>query len=183
MSASIDSSAIFLKDTPNQIKNKINKYAFSGGQETVEEHRRLGGNPDVDVAYQWLNFFMEDDEEHKRLGEQYRTGDLLTGELKAICIKHLQEYVVGFQERRAKVTDEVVDNFMALKPLKWKANPKVERIVPVMQDNASAGAEGGDGKLTKNQLKKLEKEKKVAAQKAAKAAEKEAAKVEASGTS
>jgi tryptophanyl-tRNA synthetase len=62
MSASIDTSAIFMKDTPNQIKNKINKYAFSGGQETVEEHRRLGGNPDVDVAYQWLNFFMEDDE-------------------------------------------------------------------------------------------------------------------------
>lgn len=62
MSASIESSAIFLKDTPNQIKNKINKYAFSGGQETVEEHRRLGGNPDVDVAYQWLHFFLEDDE-------------------------------------------------------------------------------------------------------------------------
>ena len=27
MSASVDESAIFMKDTPNQIKNKINKYA------------------------------------------------------------------------------------------------------------------------------------------------------------
>ena len=33
-----------MTDTP---KNKINKYGFSGGQETLEEHRRLGGNPDV----------------------------------------------------------------------------------------------------------------------------------------
>lgn len=176
MSASIDTSAIFMKDTPNQIKNKINKYAFSGGQETVEEHRRLGGNPDVDVAYQWLNFFMEDDEELKKLGEDYRKGELLTGELKAICIKHLQEYVAAFQERRAKVTDEVVDNFFAQKPLQWRGSSAGERVVPVVQDGASQGGEGGDGKMTKNQLKKLEKEKQIAAKKAAKAAEKEAAK-------
>lgn len=28
----------------------------------MEEHRELGGNPDVDVAYQYLQFFLEDDE-------------------------------------------------------------------------------------------------------------------------
>lgn len=47
------------KDTPKQILNKMNKYAFSGGQETLELHRELGGNPDVDVAYQYLRFFLE----------------------------------------------------------------------------------------------------------------------------
>ncbi|KAI1847179.1 hypothetical protein JX265_011855 [Neoarthrinium moseri] len=181
MSASIDTSAIFLKDTPNQIKNKINKYAFSGGQETVEEHRKLGGNPDVDVSYQWLNFFMEDDDALKKLGEDYRKGELLTGELKAVCIKHLQEYVAGFQERRSKVTEEVVDDFMARKPLNWKGNPKTERVVPVSGDAPAKPEAGeGEGKLTKNQLKKLEKERQVAAKKAAKAAEKEAAKANAS---
>lgn len=50
-----------MTDTSNQIKNKVNKYAFSGGQETAEEQRKLGGNPDVDVSYQYLQFFMEDD--------------------------------------------------------------------------------------------------------------------------
>ena len=63
MSASDLNSSIYMSDTPNQIKNKINKHGFSGGQETEEEHRRLGGNPDVDVAYQYLGFFLEDDEE------------------------------------------------------------------------------------------------------------------------
>lgn len=61
MSASIDSSAIFLKDTPKQIKDKINKYAFSGGQVSAEEQREKGGNPEVDVSYQYLEFMMEDD--------------------------------------------------------------------------------------------------------------------------
>ena len=51
-----------MTDTPNQIKNKINKHGFSGGQETEEEHRRLGGNPDVDVSYQYLTFMLDDDE-------------------------------------------------------------------------------------------------------------------------
>ena len=56
MSASDVNSSIYMNDTPAQIKNKVNKHGFSGGQETVEEHRRLGGNPDVDVAYQYLGF-------------------------------------------------------------------------------------------------------------------------------
>jgi len=67
MSASDPNSGIFMTDTANQIKNKINKHGFSGGQETEEEHRRLGGNPDVDVSYQFLSFFIEDDDELKQL--------------------------------------------------------------------------------------------------------------------
>ena len=67
MSASDPNSSIYMTDTPNQIKNKINRHAFSGGKETEEEHRRLGGNPDVDVSYQFLSFFLDDDEELQRL--------------------------------------------------------------------------------------------------------------------
>ena len=61
MSASDANSSIFLSDTPKQIKNKINKYAFSGGGVTVEEHQKNGGNCDVDISYQYLTFFLEDD--------------------------------------------------------------------------------------------------------------------------
>lgn len=63
MSASNVNSSIYMTDTQNQIKNKINKHAFSGGQEKKEDHIRLGGNPDVDVSYQYLSFFLEDDAE------------------------------------------------------------------------------------------------------------------------
>lgn len=52
MSASDDASAIFCTDTPQQIKGKVNKYAFSGGQQTVEEHREKGGDLNTDIPYQ-----------------------------------------------------------------------------------------------------------------------------------
>ena len=50
-SRSDETTAIYVTDTPKQIKTKVNKYAFSGGRDTVEEHRRLGGNLDVDVSW------------------------------------------------------------------------------------------------------------------------------------
>ncbi|KAG6379213.1 hypothetical protein JVT61DRAFT_11661 [Boletus reticuloceps] len=112
MSASNPNSSIFMSDTPNQIKNKINKHGFSGGRETEEEHRKYGGNPEVDVAYQYLGFFLDDDEELRTLGEDYRAGRLLTGQLKAKCIQMLQAFVKDFQERKAKITEADVDTFM-----------------------------------------------------------------------
>ncbi|GLB35073.1 putative class-I aminoacyl-tRNA synthetase family protein [Lyophyllum shimeji] len=112
MSASDPNSSIYMSDTSAQIKNKINKHGFSGGQETEEEHRRLGGNPDVDVSYQYLSFFLVDDEEYEQLGKDYRAGTLLTGQLKAKCIERLQQFVREFQERKAKVTEEEITAFM-----------------------------------------------------------------------
>ena len=69
MSASVATSAIFMTDSPKQIKTKINKYAFSGGRDTIEEHRKHGGNTEVDVAYQYLTFFEHDDAKLKEIGE------------------------------------------------------------------------------------------------------------------
>ncbi|GAB5588767.1 tryptophan--tRNA ligase [Umbelopsis nana] len=112
MSASVDTSAVFMEDTQNKIKNKINRYAFSGGGATVEEHKANGGNPDVDVSYQYLSFFLDDDEELKRVYDAYKTGEMMTGELKKRCIDVLQKVVGDFQERKSKVTDEVIDYFM-----------------------------------------------------------------------
>lgn len=102
-----------------------------------------------------------------------------TAQLKAICVEQLQKYVAEFQERRAKATDDVVAQFMAVRPLEWTGNPKVSRadlVVPVAAAGAEAAAtEGGDGKLTKNQQKKLLKEQQIAAKKAEKEAAKKAA--------
>jgi tryptophanyl-tRNA synthetase len=172
MSASVDASAIFMHDDPNKIKNKINKHAFSGGRETVEEQREKGGNAEVDVSYQYLTFFLEDDEELARIKEAYTTGKMLTGELKAKCIGELQAYVKGFQERRAKVTDEVVDIFFARKKLEWKGNPNAK--VTVKEGETGVGGQMAEVKIekTKNQLKKEAKEREIAAKKAAKDAAK-----------
>ena len=50
MSASLPDTAIFLNDSKKEIKRKINR-AFSGGRETIELHKKLGGVPEKDKAY------------------------------------------------------------------------------------------------------------------------------------
>lgn len=72
------------------------------------------------------------------------------------------------------MTEAVVSSFMSSRPLTWSGNPKVPRadlVVPVPRATADKeeGAEGEDGKLTKNQMKKLLKEQQVAQKKADKA--------------
>lgn len=74
------------------------------------------------------------------------------------------------------MTAETVKEFMSQRPLEWQGNPRVpraDRVVPVVS-NADGAAEGEDGekKMTKNQLKKLAKEKQIAEKKAAKEKEK-----------
>jgi len=51
MSSSDPTSGILLTDSANDIKKKINKYAFSGGQPTLEEQREKGANLDIDVPF------------------------------------------------------------------------------------------------------------------------------------
>ncbi|PYH37102.1 tryptophan--tRNA ligase WRS1 [Aspergillus neoniger CBS 115656] len=123
MSSSDPNSAIFMTDTPKQIKTKINKYAFSGGQVSIEDHRRLGGNPDVDVSYVYLTYFEEDNAKLEEIYKNYKSGELLTGELKKMTIEVLQQYVAAFQEKRKEVTDEVLAAYMKPRKLEWKGNP------------------------------------------------------------
>lgn len=111
MSASDSRSAVLLSDTPEAVKAKINSLAFSGGQETAEEHRRLGGDTEVDVPYQYLRYFLDDDKELERLRTGYKTGEVMSSEMKRVCIETVQEFLREYQERRAAVTDELVKEF------------------------------------------------------------------------
>jgi len=61
MSSSDPNSSILVSDSQADIKKKINKYAKTGGGQTVEEHRANGCDLDVDVPFQYLTFFLDDD--------------------------------------------------------------------------------------------------------------------------
>ncbi|BAJ50746.1 tryptophanyl-tRNA synthetase [Candidatus Caldarchaeum subterraneum] len=107
MSASQPEAAVFLTDDDKTVRKKIWQ-AFSGGQPTVELHRKLGGNPDIDVAFQWLYyFFEEDDRKVEQLREEYVSGRLLTGELKEILIEKVQMFLTRFREAREKAKDKL----------------------------------------------------------------------------
>ncbi len=83
----------------------------------AEDQRKLGANLEVDVPYQYLTFFLEDDEKLAEIAEMYSTGKMLTGEIKAILIECLQKFVAEFQERRKKVTDEDVRHFTSVRKI------------------------------------------------------------------
>jgi len=119
MSASDANSSIFLTDTMKEIKTKINKYAFSGGQATVEEHKEKGGDTDVDISYQYLTFFLEDDTKLAKIKADYRSGELLSGFLKKELIDILQPMVAAHQKARALVTEETVQQFFTPRKLNF----------------------------------------------------------------
>lgn len=102
MSSSRPESYIALTDSPEEVKKKIMKYAFSGGRETIEEHRKKGGNPDVDISYQYLTYFEEDDKKLEKIYNDYKSGKLLTGELKQILIDKLNKFLKHHQAERNK---------------------------------------------------------------------------------
>jgi tryptophanyl-tRNA synthetase len=110
MSASKPETSIYLTDDEKTVREKIYKYAFSGGQPTIELHRKLGGNPDIDVSFQWLKtLFEEDDSKIKKIEEDYRSGKLLTGELKDILIEKLVKFLQEHQRRREEAKEKVKD--------------------------------------------------------------------------
>ena len=110
MSSSKPKTTLFLSDDIATAEKKIKK-SFSGGQATIEEHRRLGGDPDKDVAYQYMMYFFEEDD--KFLGEinqDYRAGKILAGEMKQMCIERATDWLSNLAEKRDE-TAHLVDQF------------------------------------------------------------------------
>ena len=110
MSSSKPKTTLFLSDDIATAEKKIKK-SFSGGQATIEEHRRLGGDPDKDVAYQYMMYFFEEDD--KFLGEinqDYRAGKILAGEMKQMCIERATDWLSNLAEKRDE-TAHLVEQF------------------------------------------------------------------------
>ena len=112
MSSSDANSFIALTDSPKEVETKIKKYAFSGGRDTLEEHRKKGGNPDVDVSYQYLRMFFEpDDEKLKKIHDDYKSGKMLTSELKQILIEKINTFLKEHQKKR-EAAKKQIDKFL-----------------------------------------------------------------------
>ena len=100
MSASNENETIYTTDSPETVKKKINKYAFSGGQ------------PDIDVSYQYLRIFFEpDDKKLKQIHDDYKSGKMLTGELKEILIEKINNFLKSHQEKRESAKKQL-DKFL-----------------------------------------------------------------------
>ena len=112
MSSSIPNSTIYTTDTPKEVEEKIKKHAFSGGRGNLAEHRKYGGNPDIDVCYQWLQAFFEpDDKKLIKIYNDYKSGKLLTSELKDYTIKKINAFLKEHQTKRGQAKKQL-DKFI-----------------------------------------------------------------------
>jgi tryptophanyl-tRNA synthetase len=112
MSSSDPNSFIALTDSPKEVEMKIKKYAFSGGKDTLQEHRKKGGNPDIDVSFQYLRMFFEpDDKKLQKIYDDYKSGKLLSSELKEILIEKINSFLKEHQKKR-KLARKEVDKFL-----------------------------------------------------------------------
>ncbi|WP_254536616.1 tryptophan--tRNA ligase [Halomarina litorea] len=113
MSSSDDVPRIDLTADRETVRDTIARHAYSGGRDSLDAHREHGGDPEVDVAFQYLRAqFEPDDEVLARLDREYRSGDLLTGELKDHAADRIARFLDAHRSRRP--TDDELD--AALEP-------------------------------------------------------------------
>lgn len=101
-------SCIFINESKKSLKRKIGK-SFSGGGQSLEEHRKNGGNVDIDVTCYLARLFIEDDEIlNTEFIKPYKSGELLTGDLK----NKMTIFIFSIlQEIRSQSTEEKESNF------------------------------------------------------------------------
>jgi len=93
---------IAMSDDAATVRKKVMKYAFSGGKDTVEEHRKFGGDTSIDIAYQWLTFYEPDDKKLAAIKKKYESGEMLSGEIKQALVDILVPFMEAHQKRREK---------------------------------------------------------------------------------
>ncbi len=101
-------NAIFFHDDEKTIKKKINN-ALSGGQKTIEEHRKLGGNSEQDMSFQYLKAFFLSVEEATELENRYKKGEILSGEMKKLFQDKLTEFIKEFQCNEKTVSEQMLE--------------------------------------------------------------------------
>src|SRR3989344_6461109 len=108
MSASRPETAVFMSDDEESVRKKCMK-SFSGGRDTLEEHRKHGGDTDNDIACIYLSKLFLPESESKKVLEEYKKGKLLSSEVKKLFADNVVKFVSDFKERLSKVKKEDVE--------------------------------------------------------------------------
>ena len=106
-----NNATIFLDIDVKKLPKMINKYAFSGGQDTLENHRKYGGNIKIDICYQYLTFFLEDDQKLNEIAQAYTSGIMTSGEIKKITSDIIVSEILKHQEIKKNITDDILHQF------------------------------------------------------------------------
>jgi len=106
MSKRIPESGFTLDDSPSEASRRV-RVAFTGGRDTVEEQRRLGGRPDICPIFDLYRFhFGRDDEHVDRVHYECEKGIRLCGECKDEVIGLVKGFLVEHQKKRESMLED-----------------------------------------------------------------------------
>jgi len=99
MSSSVSDSSFGFYESDKSVKKKV-MGALTGGRMTLEEQRRLGGEPDVCSVY-LLNLFhmLEDDVELADLRRRCESGELTCGQCKKETYERVQAFLSELRDK------------------------------------------------------------------------------------
>jgi tryptophanyl-tRNA synthetase len=105
MSSSVPTSHISLLDDPEDGYDKV-KAATTGGRETAELQRELGGRADECPVYELYAYLLAgDDEFAKQVYDECVGGERLCGDCKEQAAQLMEEFLEEHQEKREEVAD------------------------------------------------------------------------------
>lgn len=106
MSKRTVSSSFTLDDTPAVATRRVMS-AFTGGRDTVEEQRRLGGRPDICPIYDLYRFHFGLNDEHvRRVRDECLAGTRICGE----CKREAAGLVKSFLEEHRKKRESLMSD-------------------------------------------------------------------------
>ena len=115
MSKSKPESVIELPEDINSVSKKIKK-ALTGGRDTLEEQRKLGAVIEKDMVFELLKqHLVEDDKELNKIYDDYKSGKMLSSEIKEIACEKMAKFMNDFSKKLEK-SKKQVDK---LKFIKW----------------------------------------------------------------
>lgn len=115
----ITDATIFLSDSSANIKKKIFKHAFSGGggNGTLEDHKKYGGNIDADIPCRFLKYFEYDDDILNNIYTNFAKGLLTCSDTKNILVNTITKIISDHQNKRSEISDDMIQEFYRKKKI------------------------------------------------------------------
>lgn len=107
MSSSVPESYISLTEEPKGAAKKV-KRAKTGGRISLEEQKKLGGEPEKCSVYEMFLFHLvDDDEELAQIYTECREGTRMCGHCKALAAERTEKFLKEHQELREVAKDRL----------------------------------------------------------------------------
>jgi len=107
MSSSIPESSFTFTESDELVSKRV-MGALTGGRVSLEEQRRLGGDPDRCPVFALNRFHLvEDDGELEEIRRQCTAGELMCGRCKKDTLERVRTFLADFRERMDEVAHRV----------------------------------------------------------------------------